>query len=506
MKKAAFALLLVCLLTLCACACAQTFTFDDIAATLSIDDSYILLTPDNLAQHPEWVASEGSTPETLAAQWRTDGILLVADSSDGVTRFVLTAVQDDDAEQYYDLDQQATACRSTFRKQHLKGTAYKADGYTYQSAEWKKFSANGRFLTLKYKRTTDGGTYRGYAYRTVRNGYTITLDYQVYGRSLKTADSNALSKIMSGFAFTSIAIKPDTAVGKVTFTSTPPSETNTGSFTVSGTGTAGLKVIGVMMRMSSNDRILVEDTINKSGEFDLKMSLPSEGVWLMTVTVENGSTVTQEEVFETTTYQSTLLPVNLDEEVPAQLSSDKLVISGKTIQGVTVQCIVNDTYYDKLVRTNNNGTFSFKIDTSEEGDYNITLTFQKKNYDTRRYTFTANRTLTEADLKAQYIEEAIKPAYSTLTKKLTGYTGRIMKYKLYAVKIAQEGERWIITMAMDKTKSGAYKNFVVVTTTQEPNFSMDSQQTMYGRCTGAYETTDGEKTVSYPGFELLFWD
>ena len=505
MKKAAFALLLACLLTVCACACAQTFTFDDIAATLEIDDSYILLTPDNLDQHPEWVSSEGSTPEELSAQWKTDGVLLVADSSDGVTRFVLTAVQDEDAEQYYDLDQQDNACRSTFRKSHLKGSTYKEAGYTYQSAEWKKFSSNGRFLSLKYKRTTDSGTYRGYAYRAVRNGYTITLDYQVYGRSLKTADSNALSKIMSGFNFTSIAVKPDEAVGKVVFTSTPPSETNTGSFTVSGTGTAGLKVTGVMMRMSSNDKIMVEDTINKSGEFSLKMKLPSEGVWLMTVTVENGTVVTQEEVFETTTYQSDLLPVNFDAEIPAQLDSDKLTITGKTISGVSIQCIVNDTY-DKQVRTNNNGTFSFKIDTSTEGDYEITIVFQKKNFETRRYTFTANRTLTEADLRAQYIEEAIKPAYSTLTSKLTGYTGRIMKYKLYAVKIAQEGEQWIITMAMDKTEKGVYKNFVVVTTTQEPNFSMDSQQTMYGRCIGAYETTSGEATVTYTGFELLFWD
>ncbi len=505
MKKAAFALLLACLLAVCACACAQTFTFDDIAATLEIDDSYILLTPDNLDQHPEWVASEGSTPEELSAQWKADGTLLVADSSDSVTRFVLTAVQDEDATQYYDLDQQDTTCRGTFRKQHLKGTTYQEAGYTYQSAEWKKFSTNGRFLTLKYKRTTEGGTYRGYAYRTVRNGYTITLDYQVYGRSLKTADSKALDKIMSGFNFTSIAVKPSEAVGKVVFTSTPPSETNTGSFTVSGTGTAGLKVTGVMMRMSSNDKVMVEDTINKSGEFSLKMKLPSEGVWLMTVTVENGATVTQEEVFETTTYESTLLPVNFDEEIPAQLTSDKLTITGKTISGVSIQCIVNDTY-DKQVRTNNNGTFSFKIDTATEGDYEITITFQKKDFETRRYTFTANRTLTESDLRARYIEEAIKPAYSTLTKKLSGYTGRIMKYKLYAVKIAKEGEQWVITMAMDKTKKGVYKNFVVVTTTEEPNFSMDSQQTMYGRCTGAYETTDGENAVTYPGFELLFWD
>ena len=505
MKKFALALLVVCLMTVCACACAETFTFADIAATLDVPDTYILLTPDNLEQHPEWVTSQNTTPEALSAQWKQDGVLLVAETSAGDARLYITAVQDDQAKEYFDLDQQSTQVRSQYRKQHLTGESYKAQGYTYQTAEWKKTDNYGRFLTLKYKRTTPSGTYRGYARRTVRNGYTITLDYQVYGRALKNADSRALSSIMSTFTFTSVATKPTDAVANVIFDTIPPAETNTGSFTVSGKGTPGLKVTGVMMRMSSTDRVLVEDTINNSGDFDLKMQLPKEGVWLMTVTVENGDNVTQEQVFETTTYQKKLLPVNFNEEIPSMLTGDKLVISGKTVKGVTVQCMVNDSY-DKSVRTNNNGTFSFSVNTSKEGDYNIVVTFQKKNFETRRFTYTATRELTEADLQAQYRAEAVKPAYSTLTKKISGYTGRIMKYKLYAVNISKAGDQWIITMAMDKSKSGTYKNLVVVTTASEPNFSMDSQQVMYGRCTGTYEVTNGESTTTYPSFELLFWD
>lgn len=504
-KKFTFVLLLVCLMALCACACAQTFTFEDICAQVDVPDSYILLTPDNLDLHPEWVASQGVTKEELIAQWQSEGVLLVAESTEEDVKLVITAVQDELAQQYFDLDQQSTKARSTYRTQHLKGAAFKADGYTYQTAEWKKSADYGRFLTLKYKRTTASGTYRGYARRAIRNGYTITLDYQVYGRALKTKDNTALSNIMSTFAFTKTKTKPADAVGLVVFEDTPPAETNTGSFTISGTGDAGLKVTGVMMRMSSNDKILVEDTINKSGKFSLKMELPSEGVWLMTATVENGDIVTQEEVFETTTYQKTLLPVNFTEDIPVNLEDDTLVISGKTIKGVQVQCMVNDSY-DKSVTTNGTGAFSFKINTKAEGDYNITIVFQKKNYTTRRFTYTATRELTEEDLRAQYREEAVKPAYSTLTKKLTGYTGRIMVYKLYAVDISQAGDQWIITMAMDKNKNGTYKNLVVVTTTQEPNFSVDSEQRMYGRCTGSYIVTDGETSTSYPSFELLFWD
>ncbi|MBR4082252.1 MAG: hypothetical protein IKK21_10755 [Clostridia bacterium] len=505
MKKYVFALLVVLCVAFCAAACAQTFTFPSIYATVSVDDEdMILLTPTNLALHQEWVARQGMTEEELIAAWEKEGVLLVAESTEGDVRLVISAVQDEDAKQYFDLDQQSTKSRTAFRTAHTKGAYYKSQGYTYQSAEWKKGDSYGRFLSLKYKRTVDGKTYRGYARRTIRNGYTITLDYQVYGRTLQSADSRALSRIMDTFAFTSIKEKPATAVGKVNFTSVAPTETNTGKFTVEGTCDPGIKLTGVVMRMSSMDQIIIEETANKSGKFSMDVELPTEGVWLMTVTVENGEIITEEIVFDTTTYQKTLLPVNFDEEIEANVEGNTLTISGKTLKNTTVQCMVG-TEYDKLIKTNGTGKFSFKIDTKKEGVYEIIITFQKKNYNTRRFTFTTTRTLTDAQRKQQIRDEAVKPAYSTLTDKLTGYTGRTMGYTLHVVDMNKVGNEWILTMAMKKTSKG-YSNLVVVVTEEEPNFSIDSEQKMYGVCAGAYVVTDGEKETSYPSFDLLFWD
>ena len=67
-KKIIFALLVVLGWFLCASASAQTFTFDAIHATCEVSDDYILLTPENLAEHPEWVANQGTTVEELLAQ------------------------------------------------------------------------------------------------------------------------------------------------------------------------------------------------------------------------------------------------------------------------------------------------------------------------------------------------------------------------------------------------------------------------------------------------------
>lgn len=505
MKKFVFSFLLVLCVSLCAIACAQTFTFPNIYATVTVpDEDMILLTPTNLALHQEWVASQGMTEEELIAQWEKDGVLLVAENTKGDVKLVISAVQDDNAKQYFDIDQQTTKTRTTYRTSHTKGAYYKSQGYTYQSAEWKKGDKYGRFLSLKYKRTVDGGTYRGYARRTIRNGYTITLDYQVHGRTLQSADSRALTRIMDTFAFTSVKNKPADAVGKVNFTSVAPTETNTGKFSVEGTCDPGMKLTGVVMRMSSMDQIILEETANKSGKFSMDVTLPHEGVWLMTVTVENGEMVTEEIVFETTTYQKTLLPVNFDEDIDATIDGDTLTISGKTLKNVSVQCMVNSDY-DKSIKTNGTGKFSFKIDTKKQGTYDIVLTFQKKGLTPRRFTYNATRVLTEKQRKQQIRDEAVKPAYSVLTDKLKGYTGRTMVYTLYVVDMNKVGDEWILTMAMKKTSKG-YSNLVMVTTTEEPNFSIDSQQKMYGKCTGAYIDTDGEKNTSYPSFDLLFWD
>lgn len=502
---------LVCLL-LCSVACAETVALDTIHATVDIPDTYILLTPDNLDLHPEWVAQLGSTKEELLADWESRGVLFQAWKSDRDVCLELTAAADAEAQQYFNIDEQTTATRSTYRTSHLKNT--RGDGWTYQSAEWKKTEQYGRFLILKYKRTLDGETVRGYARRTIRNGYTITLNYQVYGRSLKAADDTALTNIMKSWYFTEVLAKPATAVSKLKFDSQPPTETNTGSFTIEGTCDPGLHIIAVAMRMSSPDPILFETTATKKGNFSIDVDLPSQGVWLMTMTVENGDVVTEEIVFDPTTYQANLLPVNLSADCEVTLSeldvhtlsSDKTVISGKTSKTVTVQCLVEGAgSYDKQVKTNNSGSFSFSINTAAEGDYEITLVFSKKNYSTRRFTIHANRTLSETDRQEQIREEAVKPRYGTLKDKLTGYTGRYMVYTLYPQEIVQSGDEWIIFAAMTKTKT-SYKDMVVIITQDEPAVTVNTAVKMYGECVGPYEVTSEEGTTVYPCFDLLFWD
>ena len=482
-----------------------SFAFAPIDASADLPDGYIILTPENLSSQQDWLTANQKDEEVLAADWEQRGVLLQVWSPDSDICIEVSAIQDDIARQYFDIDAQTTAIRSSYRKDQSSGEGNKALGYTIVNAEWKKYTS-GRFLLMQYKRTVNGIQTNGYLRRTIRNGYSVSVDYQVFGRKLNKKDLKQIDAIMASWSFATVKPVPADTVGELEFESAPPEETNTGKFTVEGKTTAGVVLTGTLMRMADPTPIHVTATAKKTGKFSMPVELPTEGIWLMTVTVERDGVVIAEKVFEPTTYAKDLLPVNLDQPIPEQLSEDVTVISGKTIKNVSVQCIVNtvDGTYDKMVKTNNSGLFSFKVPTAAEAEYNVTLVFQKKGYSTRRFTYTAVRELTEEDIRAQVKANVVKPAYSTLTKKIDGYTGKNMVYKIYVTDIQQSGEEWIIFAALDQTAKGTYKNMIVIIASEEPELAVGAQVKFYGTCTGSYQVQSEEGNETYPCFDYLF--
>lgn len=507
MRKWIVLLLTVLAVMLCVSASAGTsFSFASIDAVAEFPDGYLLLTPENLSAHQDWLTANGKDEEALIADWAERGVLLQAWSPDSDVCIEVAAVRDEVAVQYFDIDTQTTAIRASYRKEQSSGEANKALGYTIQNAEWKKYTS-GRFLLMQYKRTVNGITTYGYLRRTVRNGYSVSVDYQVFGRKLvKNKDLTRINNVMTSWNFTVTRPVPSDTVGELEFTAAPPEETNTGKFTVEGKTTSGVELTATLMRMADPTPIHVTATAKKNGKFSLPVELPTEGIWLMTVTVERDGVTIAEKVFEPTTYAADLLPVNLDQPIPDQFTEDVTVISGKTIKNVTVQCIVStvNSSYDKLVKTNNSGLFSFKVPTAEEAEYNITLVFQKKNYSTRRFTYTAVRELTEEDIRNQVKSDVVKPAYSTLTKKIDGYTGKNMVYKIYVTDIQQAGDEWIIFAALDQTVKGTYKNKIVIVSDKEPELVVGSQVRFYGTCAGSYQVQSEEGSETLPCFDYLF--
>lgn len=509
MRKAVLLLLTALLVLGLSGALADTeYHFENVSATLSLGDSYIVLTPDNLAAHQELLSKLNRSKEVVEADFAERGVLLQAWVQGLDACLEITAVQDDNARTYYDLDQQTAQVRSDYRNSIRKSQALKDAGYSIKSADWKRQTNGGLFLMIKYKRTTAEKVYWGYARTAVRNGYTFTLDYQVYDRGLKAKDLNAVNKVANTVSFTPLEGVPATVSGSLSFSAAPPAETNTGVFEVEGKCTPGAHLIGVLMRPVSSTPTLVEATAKKNGTFKLPVTLPEEGVWVMTVTVEVDGQEIAWEYFEPTTFNKTMLPVQLDSPVPEQLSGNETVLTGKTSKNVTVQCIVmrgTETVFNKQIRTNGTGKFTFKIPTSVEADYDITLVFSRKNYITRRLTYQAKREMTEEDIRAQIRSEAVKPAYGTLVRKLDGYIGRKMVYKVYIADIQQSGDEWIVTGALKHTKKG-YDNLIIITADEAPAFEIGVEKKMYGTCVGTHQVQSEEDIVTYPCFDLLFWE
>ena len=505
----------------------QGISLDTIFASVEIPDSYTSLTPDNMETNADFLQKRGTAVDVMLQTFKAEGILLQAYGTSGDTCLQITALEDVDARNYFDIDQQTPTTRAKYRREHLDGDAYELLGISYDSAEWKKTTAYGRFLMLKYVQRLGGKVdHRGFARRTIRNGYTITIDYQVFGRGITAKDNNALNEIMDTWRFTKVLSKSGSendsgsAIvaedsgsaaapannGETQFAKKPPEQTNKATFTVEGTSTPGAQITGSVLRINTLNGIPVEATASKSGKFSFDVTLPQEGVYNLSLTVTVNGAVIQEPVFPAITYDKTMLPVRFDETFPDEIAQNKLTISGVTDSGVQIELNVNGEISTK--KSNSRGEFSFTVDTAKEGTYTFALTFTKKGLVDYNVSFNAQRSISDSEEHAKIRADAIKPAHSTLTNKIKGYTGRIMGYTAYVKEIQKQesGDAWIVYLAFRQTKSG-YRDIIVVTTKDEPPVMVDSQVKMYGRCTGMYPVLgDGDVTEEYPSFELLFWD
>lgn len=492
-------------------ASAETYVFDNLYASVDIPETYVVLTPDNVATYSDWLQSRGTSSEETANDMLARGVQLQCWNSDGDVCFELTAVQNDQTANIFDVNEQSTSVRAQYRLSHYPDNLYADQGYEFSSADWKN-TDNGRFLILRYIYRENGQVdHRGLMRRTIRNGYEITFDLKVYGRSITNKDNTALNKIWESFKFIEIQPLPAAASAKINITEAPPQETNDASFDFSGTAASGVQLTTVVMGLNYPDPMVTDTTVGSSGKFSIPIKLPKEGVFMVTVTADyNGEDVM--ELAYPVTYQRTLLTINVTTDVPQQVTTDSFTILGTSTPGATIQVFVNDTEVDSR-KVNTAGRFKIELETKEEGNYDVVLAFSKSGLADRRLNYTFTRQWSQDDMIKQLKSEAIKPGYATLVSKIDGYDGRIMGYKCYVVSISQSGSDWILKMALTK-KSTGYSGLILVTTQEEPTAAVDSRVMMYGRCVGmsvsgdgtasdSGEAADAAATESYPCFELL---
>lgn len=495
------------LLLLALPASAETRVLDALYASVDIPDSYVVITPDNVGQNAEWLQAHGTSSEDAANDMLARGVLLQCWTAEGDACLELTAVQNDATLSIFDVNEQSTAVRAQYRLKHYPDNTFYEQGYEFSSADWKN-TDQGRFLVMRYLQRVNGEIdHRGFMRRTIRNGYEITFDMKVYGRAITNKDNTALNKVWETFQFIQVQPMPPAASAKVNITKAPPAETNEAAFNFEGTAAQGVKLTTVVMGLSNPSPMLTETEVGKTGKFKVPITLPKEGVFMITVTAELGG----EDVLELAypvTYQRTLLTVNVTTAVPETVTVDDFTIVGTATPGATLQVLVNDELQD-LKKISASGKFKVELDTSTEGAYEVVLAFGKAGLADRRITYNFSRQWSENDMARRLAAQAISPGYGTLVKKIDGYDGRVMGYKCYLVEATQAGEDWILKMALTKKGSG-YSGIILVTTDEAPTVAVDARVMMYGRCVGMSVPSDepaedGTQAASesYPCFELL---
>lgn len=499
-------LLVALLVLLCVPALAQTYAFDDIYATVDLPSGTYdpVLTPSNLAGYEAFLASQGTDAETAADDFAAQGILLKAYDTENDRIFVLTALETVDSQMYFDLNEQDEAMRREFRVSHKDGTAYSVLGYNYSSSAWKNYGGNVlRFLNTQYTLRQNGAEVcQGYQKRTIRNGYTITLDMQVYGRKATESDLKALDKIMSSFEFTQILPMPKLPA-KLILSSSVPAELSDDTFTISGHTTRKAEVTVTALSLDSSDSVLFTDTANSEGEFSVKVTLPAQGVYTITIAAEGSETLRTQFAY-TVNYQRGLLAVSFDSRPGNTLGAETLV-SGTTLSNTDIQLVVsgpNGYTYNKSITGK---AFKFNVDTSADGTYQFSLTLAKKSYNTRSFTFTATRSMTSTERTASVREDAASPSYDKLKKNLSSYEGDIVTFTGYIAEMSESksvGE-WTVVLGLTKLDSG-YNDLIYVICPDDPGVSVGQKVRLYGTVSGEFPIVNENK--SFPRCELIFFE
>ena len=510
MRKICVLILLAALL-LMGSACADEYSFNSIFMSLSVanGDYDAQWTPENLDVNSDEITSRGYTVEGLRRQFADEGILLMAFDDDKDRIFVVTAVKDEQSQAIYDINEQSSSVRASYRSNHSNGTYYGKAGYKFESCEWKNFGDDqGRFLMLKYVLRKDGSVvHKGLLRRTIRNGYTITLDMRVMGRNVSSSDITALNKIQNTVSFSAVTGAPQAPL-TMAFTAPPPAVSNSDTIVIKGSTRAGASVRAAFYSFrQSTKATIVTTTADSKGAFTLEVVLPSQDLYngIVSSTINEG-TPGEETVDQTFSveYDEGMIPISFTSDFPAQFTGDTFKYTGTTLTGVTIQVNVNGENTTK--KTGNNRTFNFSVDTSKEGTYKIQVTFSKKGYDTRVIDYVVERELDEEQRKAYVRNNAISPDYATLSSNTGKYMDRTVSYKGYITDVNEVGGEWVITFATKKSGE-KYANLIMVTSDEDVTSLLGEQKTLYGTVNGQHYTYINEKNnLITPRVQLIFFD
>lgn len=483
------------------------FTIDEIGVQTAFPAQWQVVTPDTAGRHLSLLGE--STAEVAAANMRAEGVYAVAFAPQGDAMLrVIAAPGDDTMALYYDIERYTPAMRTSIKNDFLNKSAWALTGYRYSQADWTNKEGQGRILNLTYTIRFDEETVaRGLQAYTIRNGLAFTLDLQIKGsRKISAEEEKIFKAFVADTAFPISLDMPLFSVG-LALSGIVPEETNKAELTLRGTTTKGATVSAWLLPEEGDMAPCGEVTANNSGNFSLDIVLPEEGEWRVAIRAELEGYASSEEG-RWISYSRRRLPVTFTSYPEGDVYDTQILIEGKTVSGVTVQCMEGDT--NKKTTTGSGGTFSFKMDRGITGERTIVLSLMKKGYEDRRFTITFNRLWHPEDY-ARYLTDKVQTlSFKNLSENAEKYMGRLVKYDGEVLDISRVGERVYVQLGIKSTKEGRWtERLIAVGDGLDVTLDVGDRASLYVEVTSeiyafSEVTLDGDQVdIDLPSVRLL---
>lgn len=511
MKKAVFVALLLLGLALAMGALASELidiSFDDIGVTTAFPEDWVLVTPENVAEHLQFF----DTPLAVSAanQMLAEGVRAIAFSPDGTARMRVIAQEDEQTALYFDIERYTPAMRTEIKNDFLDKKAWALTGFRCSEAEWKMRVGQGRLLWMVYTmRFGEETVARGRRVYTVRNGVAYTLDMQLSAPLRFTNKDNKLFEaFVASTAFPESGEMPPLPTA-LTLTDAIPEETASANFTLRGKAVAKSSVTAWARAADEEPALVGEARAAEGGSFTLKVTLPAEGEYQLFVraTLEGYA---ESSAGGWVKYDADAIPVSFTSLPSGDVYDATIYLRGKTLPGVTLQLMEGER--NQTVRTGSDGAFSFRIDPVQTGERELVLAISKKGYEGKRFTINFNRLWHKADFIA-YLKSVLKSlSYENLIKSPEKYVGRLVSYSGTVTELSSSGGMTYVRFALEQKRDGTWKNEIIAVTSDADVPAVGTRAKFYVVVEGEnvlYSVTDAEgrdSMVAIPRVELLAYE
>ncbi len=452
-------------------------TIDEIGVTTTIPAGWTVVTPETVSRHFEYF--DEITPEKAAEAMRAEGVYLAAFNAAGDAALrVIAREGDETAKVYRDISRYTPEMRAAIKDDFLDRAAWALTGYRYTEAAWTNRENQGRILNLTYLiRFGETTTHRGLQAYTIRNGLHITLDLQVEGRRVESADQRAFDAMARQTLYPMSLNMPKLPVG-LTVTGGMPEEAVKPELTLHGATMRGATVEAWLKPSGGQASVVGSDKAGSGGDYEIELTLPGAGEYELFL-IASLEGYANSDATGILTYEPGRIPIDFTSAPSGDYFEPQVAVEGKTLAGVTVQCMEFDT--NKRIVTGSDGRFSFKLDRGVTGVREVTLAFTKKGFTDRRVDIVFNRKWRMADYAAYLKANEVQPlSYANLAAKADKYAGRIVQYTGQVISVSTAGTRHYVQLALKVNKSGAWsEGLVAVRDGEEIALAVGDRATLY---------------------------